>query len=62
MRLGRNNGGEKNGIDRDPCAFCRLSEPDAPAEESVLGQGGVKLGRAQRSSSSAAAITAWARR
>ena len=65
MTLGRNRGGEKNRIDRDPRAVCRLPEPDAPAEEAVLGQGGLGLrgiGGAQRSSSSAAAISAWARR
>jgi len=66
MTLGRNGGGEKNRIDRDPRAVCRLPEPDAPAEESVLGQGGGVsfggLGCGQRSSSSAASISARARR
>jgi hypothetical protein len=65
MGLGRNGGGKKHRIDRDPRAVCRLPESDAPAEESVLGQGGVGLGGlglAQRSSSSAAAISARARR
>jgi hypothetical protein len=78
MRLGRNSGGEKHRIDRDPRAVCRLAEPDAPAEEGVLGQrgggfagglGGLGrngigpggLGCGQRSSSSAAAISARAR-
>jgi hypothetical protein len=63
MGLDRNRGGEKNRIDRDPRAVCRLPEPDAPVEEAVLGQGGVRTGGlAQRSSSSAAAISARARR
>ncbi len=66
MGLGGNRGGEKNRIDRGPRAVCRLPEPNPSAEESVLGQGGrVGLGRlgcGQRSSSSAASISARARR
>jgi hypothetical protein len=62
MGLARNSGGEEDGIDRDPRAVCRLPEPDAPAEQSVLGQGRIGLGGGQRSSSSPAAIIAWARR
>ena len=61
MRLGRNRGGKKNGIDRGPRAVCRLPEPDAAAEKAVLGQPTVGLGCGQRSSSSAAAISARAR-
>ena len=60
--LGRNRGGEKNRIDRDPRAVYRLAEPDPPAEEAVLAQRGLRSGGlAQRSSSSAAAISALAR-
>jgi hypothetical protein len=63
MGLGRNRGGKKNRIDRGPRAVCRLPEPDPPAEERVLGQGGgVGFGGGQRSSSSAASISARARR
>jgi hypothetical protein len=63
-RLGGNRGGEENRIDRDTCTACQLPQPDAAAEERVLGQGrsGTGIGRGQRSSSSAAAITAPARR
>jgi hypothetical protein len=70
MGLGGNGGGEKNRIDRRPCAVCRLPEPNPPAEEGVLGQGrGIGpgglgrrgLGCGQRSSSSAASISARAR-
>ena len=63
MGLGGNRGGEKNRIDRGPRAVCRLPEPNPPAEESVVGQGGgIGLGCGQRSSSSAASISARARR
>jgi hypothetical protein len=64
MRLGGNSGGEKDRIDRDARAVCRLPQPEAPAEEGILGERGAAegLARAQCSSSSAAAMTAWARR
>ncbi len=65
MGLGGNRGGEKNRIDRGPRAVCRLPEPNAPAEKGVLGQSGLGpggLGCGQRSSSSAASISARARR
>jgi hypothetical protein len=63
--LGRNDCGEKNRIDRNPRTVRRLPEPNAPAEEGVLGQSGfgaAGLGGGQCSSSSAAAINARARR
>ena len=65
MGLGRDGGGEKNRVDRDARAVSRLPQPDMPAEQGVLGQRGVRLGglgRGQRRSSSAAAMTAPARR
>ena len=61
MRLGGNSGGEKDRIDRDARAVRRLAQADAPAEKCVLGEDGTGIGgrrRAQRSASSAAAITA----
>ena len=65
MRLGRDRGGKKYRIDRRARATRRLPQPDAAAEQGVLGRRGIgpdiRLGYAQRSSSSAAAMIARAR-
>lgn len=60
--FGRDGGGEKDRIDRDARAVCRLPQPDAATEEGILADRGGGFGRAQRSSASAAAISARARR
>ncbi len=55
VRLGRHRGGEKHRIDRDPIAARRLPQPDAAAEQAVLGEGRLG-GRGSLTSASSPAV------
>ena len=59
VRRGRDRRGENNRIDRHPISGSRLPQPDATAEQAVLGQGG--CGFAHEAASPGAVISVRAR-